>query len=243
MGWLDLQGSYGFLFQTNDGYALAAWAPTNRNIKLTFDADIQVSDLEGHQTGVRTGKDVALTNVPQLITHVPNALVEQAKANQRKYFSWRPNFAAAQAVGESLQPINQDNGVQQINADTTSAGDNADGSWRRPDFFKPGGEGHYIYFAVDPSFVPFATRNLEITAVVKRLAPDKIAGMTLHYESQRGYVDAGYLNIPEDNNWRELKWKVSDANFVGAWGWNFRLNAISSPNEFLIKEIRVRKLN
>jgi hypothetical protein len=243
MGWLDLQGSYGFLFQTNDGYALAAWAPTNRNIKLTFDADIQVSDLEGHQTGVRTGKDVALTNVPQLITHVPNALVEQAKANQRKYFSWRPNFAAAQAVGESLQPINQDNGVQQINADTTSAGDNADGSWRRPDFFKPGGEGHYIYFAVDQSFVPFATRNLEITAVVKRLAPDKIAGMTLHYESQRGYVDAGYLNIPEDNNWRELKWKVSDANFVGAWGWNFRLNAISSPNEFLIKEIRVRKLN
>jgi hypothetical protein len=243
IGWLDLQGSYGFVFQTNGGYALAAWAPVNRNIKLTFDADVQVSDLEGHQTGVTAGKDLTLTNIPQLITHIPSALVERAKANQGKFFPWRPNFAAAQAVGERLQRINQDNGVQQINADTTSAGDGADGSWRRPDFLKSDGEGHYIYFAVDPSFVPFGTRNLEITAVVKRLAPDKTAGMTLNYESQRGYVDAGYLDIPEDSNWRELKWKVSDANFVGGWGWNFRLNAISSPNEFLVKEIRVRKFN
>lgn len=243
VGWLDLQGSYGFLFQTGSGYALAAWAPAKRNIKLTFDADVQVSDLEGHQAAVTAGNDLALTSAPQLITHVPNALIERAKANQGKYFPWKPNFAGAQAVGERLQYINQDNGVQQIKADTTSAGDDADGSWRRPAFSRPDGEGHYIYFAVDPSFVPFGTRNLQITAVVKRLAPDKTAGMTLNYESLKGYVDAGYRDIPEDNNWRELTWMVSDANFVGGWGWNFRLNAISSPNEFLIKEIRVRNLH
>ena len=243
VGWLDLQGSYGFVFQTSDGYALAAWAPPNQNIKLTFDAEVRVSNLEGHWAGVTAGKDLTLTNTPQLITQIPNTLVEQAKANRGKLFPWRPNFASAQAVGERLQPINRDNGVQQIKAETTSAGDGPDGSWRRPDFSKPDGEGHYIYFAVDPSFVPFGTRNLEITAVVKRLTPDKTAGMTLNYKSEKGYVDSGYQNVPEGSDWRELKWKVSDANFVGGWGWNFRLNAISSPNEFLINEIRVRKFN
>jgi polysaccharide biosynthesis protein PslG len=242
VGWLGLQGSYGFVFQTKDGYAMAAWAPANRIIKLTFDTDVRVSDLEGHSTEVTAGKDLTLTNIPQLITQIPNALVEQAKANRGNFLPWRPNFAGTQTVSEHLQPINQDNGIRQMKPETTSAGDGADGSWRRPDFSVPDGEGHYIYFAVDPSFVPFGTRNLEISALVKRLAPDKPAGMTLNYESEKGYVDAGYLNIPEDN-WRELRWKVSDANFVGGWGWNFRLNAISSPNEFLIKEIRVRKFN
>jgi hypothetical protein len=243
MGWLNLQGSYGFVYQTRDGYALAVWAPANRDTRLTFDADVQVVDLQGQQSRLAAGKDLALGNVPQLITHLPKALIEQAKANQGKPFPWKPDFAATAAIGERLQPVNQDHGVQQVKTDTTRAGDDASGGWRRPDFSRPDGEGHYIYFAVDPSFVPFGTRNLEITAVVKRLAPDKTAGMTLHYESQKGYVDGGYLNIPEDGDWRELTWKVSDADFVGAWGWAFRLNAISSPNEFLIREIRVRKLN
>jgi hypothetical protein len=65
--------------------------------------------------------------------------------------------------------------------------------------------------------------------------------MSLNYESQRGYVDTAYRNIPESDAWHEITWKVGDANFVGAWGWNFRINAISSPNEFLIKEIRLKK--
>jgi hypothetical protein len=50
-----------------------------------------------------------------------------------------------------------------------------------------------------------------------------------------GYVNFDYHNIPDCDAWHEVSWKVQDANFVGAWGWNFRLNAISSPNEFLTK--------
>ncbi len=122
--------------------------------------------------------------------------------------------------------------------DTTAA----DTQWRRTDFSRPDHEGHYVYFWVDPQFVPFGTKTLELTAVVRRIVPDKVAGMTVDYESSRGYVSSDYQSIPEGDAWQVLSWKVTDANFIGAWGWNFRLNGISSPHEFLVKEVKVRKL-
>ena len=79
--------------------------------------------------------------------------------------------------------------------------------------------------------------------VVRRLAPDQNAGLNLEYESLNGYVGAPpWHSIPEDDQWHELTWTVADANFVGAWGYNFRLDAISSPNELYIKEVRLKKL-
>jgi hypothetical protein len=65
--------------------------------------------------------------------------------------------------------------------------------------------------------------------------------MTINYESRHGYTNAAYFNIPEDDDWHELKWKISDADFLSRWGWNFRLEAISSPNDFLVKEVRVSR--
>ena len=105
------------------------------------------------------------------------------------------------------------------------------------------GEGHYAYFRVDPLFVPYGTKDLEVVVVAKRVAADKNAGMNLCYESAKGYhgVDEGYWTIPADDQWHEHKWTLSDSNFVAQWGWNFRLDAISSANEFMIKEVRVRK--
>ena len=127
--------------------------------------------------------------------------------------------------------------MKQVSLETTTA----DAQWRRTDFSQPDREGHYVYFWVDPQFATFGGKTFEITAVVRRIAPDKVAGMSIDYESSRGYVGSDYQNIPEDDSWHEISWTVQDANFVGAWGWNFRLNAISSPNEFLVKEIRVRR--
>jgi hypothetical protein len=135
-------------------------------------------------------------------------------------------------------------GLKQINPKTTVVVNDGTESYCRPDFANPalGGEGHYVYFRVDPRFVPAGTQVLEITVVAKRLAPDKSAGMTLYYEAAKGYTGPrGWWTIPQDNRWHENTWKITDANFVGQWGWNFRFDAISSPNEFLIKEVRVTK--
>ena len=58
-----------------------------------------------------------------------------------------------------------------------------------------------------------------------------------------GQVHAAYDTVLQ----REVAMKslrpelLSDANFVGQWGWNFRFDAVGSANEFAIKEVRVRK--
>jgi len=117
-------------------------------------------------------------------------------------------------------------------------------SCRRLDFNNPavGGEGHYIYMRVDPQFVPYGTTNLEVTVVARRISADKKAGFDIMYESAKGYREAGkWVDLPEDDQWHELTWKFDDANFVGQWGFNFRINSIGSPNEFYVKEVRVKK--
>ena len=241
-GWVTLgNGGYGFLFNGRGRHVLAVWAPAKQEIQVKFDAEVQVSDLMGTQSSIGANQSMILTDTPQLIVSVPVSLIDQAIANKQKPYPWGGDYSQVQVVTGRLQVDNFDNGIRQINMDTTVPVIVGDQSWRRTDFSKPGSEGHYIYFAVAPQFVPFGTRNLEITAVVRRLAREKVAGMSLNYESEKGYVDAGYFNIPESDQWQELTWKVTDANFVGGWGWNFRLNAISSPNEFLIREVRVKK--
>jgi polysaccharide biosynthesis protein PslG len=242
IGWVKLGANgYGFLFKGSRENLLAAWSPSNQDIKVKFDTDVQISDLAGNKTSLPAGQTTTLTETPQLITNVPVSLVEEAKANKQKPYPWGRDYSKADAVTTLLQVENIDNGVHQISPDTTVPVIVGDNSWRRTDFSKPGSEGHYVYFAVAPQFVPFGTADLEITAVVRRLAPNKVAGMSLNYESGKGYVDASYFNIPESDQWQELTWKIADANFVGQWGWNFRFSAIASPNEFLIREVRVRK--
>lgn len=243
MGWLNLSnGGYGFVFGTNAGSVLAAWAPASRNIKLSFAGDVRVSDLEGNQTALIAGQELALTNAPILITNIPTALVEQAQANKDRPYPWNGDHTKAKVVTAFMGEKIIENGLKQTSPDTTTATTVADGTWQRTDFSKPNSEGHYVYFLVDSQFAPLGTKNLEITAVVRRVAPDKTAGMSLNYESPKGYVGSDYFNIPQDEKWHELVWKITDANFAGGWGWNFRLNGIASPNEFLVKEVRVKKL-
>jgi hypothetical protein len=216
---------------------LAAWAPSMREIDVTFDSDVHVSNLAGEPLSLAAGHPLTIKETPVLITGLPAALIQEARANKTKAYPWASDRARAPMVLAELKTANSENGIKQVNPDTTIAND----EWRRTNFSRPDSEGHYVYFSVDPQFTPFGTRTLEITALVRRLAPDKVAGMSINYETEKGYVNSDYINIPEDDAWHELSRKVSDANFVGAWGWNFRLNAISSPNEFLIKEIKVRK--
>jgi hypothetical protein len=243
IGWVNLaDGAYAFLFKGSGRNVLAAWARGAQRIKVKFDADVELFDLAGARTTLPADQLVDLTEAPQFITNVPAALVEQAMVNSGRPFPWSGDYSQARVVTTRLQTENLDLGMRQISPDTTLPVLVGDQSWRRTDFSKANGEGHYAYFAVSPQFLPYGTAELEITAVVRRLARDKLAGVSLDYESQRGYVNAGYFNIPDADQWQELTWKLKDANFVGGWGWNFRLSGIASPNDFSIKEVRVRKL-
>lgn len=185
-----------------------------------------------------------LTQSPVFISELATDLVQLAKSNVGKSFPWGGDYASAREVTCRLAATNTDTGLKQVNPKTTVVVNDLVESCRRPDFANPElhNEGRYVYFRVDPSFVPFGTRELEITIVARRLTPGKDAGMNLSYESLKGYRGGpGWWTIPKDEKWHEHTWKVTDANFVGQWGWNFRFDAIGSANEFLIKEVRVKK--
>ena len=239
-GWLDFgQGSYGFVYDAqgnaqgsaqgrSGGKAvLAVWSRAKSDIKVTFDADVRLSNLAGESTALAAGKPLTLSSIPVLITDLPEPLIEKARAQKTKPYPWATDYAGMALATAQLKTENVQNGVKQVSLETTTA----DAQWRRTDFSQPDKEGHYVYFWVDPQFATFGGKTFEITAVVRRIAPDKVAGMSIDYESSRGYVGSDYHNIPEDESWHEISWTVQDAKFVGAWGWNFRLNAISSPNE------------
>lgn len=241
LGWLDLDdGGYGFLYFGRDEDVLAVWAPANSNHELRFTTAVRVTNMDGVAFVLETNRKFALPATPVLITELPDTLKQQAQDNFNKPFSWGSDYTNTKIVTCSLAETNIDKGLMQIGSRMTIPMTDGEASWRRTDFTLT--EGRYVHFRVDPRFVPFTTRDLEITAIVRRSAPDKPAGTNLEYESTGGYVQTShYQTIPADSDWHELTWKVSDADFVGQWGWNFRLNALGSPGEFDIKEIRVKK--
>jgi hypothetical protein len=238
-GWLDFgEASYGFVFDTGEKAVLAAWTRGKREIVITFNGDVHLWSLSGENTVLSAGKPLTLTSAPVLISDLPAQLLEKARTQQTRPYPWTIDYSGTALATALLRAGNVENGIKQINSDTTIA----DVQWRRTDFSRPDGEGHYVYFWLDPQFATFGSKTFEITAVVRRIAGEKVAGMNIDYESIRGYVGSDYRNIPEGDDWQEISWTISDANFVGAWGWSFRLNGIASPNEFLVKEIKVRRL-
>ena len=242
LGWLDMgKGGYGFLFQGNEGTVMAAWSPAGKEYKATFAAEVRVTDLAGKESPLSAGQALVLNKSPVFISKLSADLVKQAQSNLGKPYPWGGDYAHAKVVTCRLGAANAEDGLKQVNPQTTAVVNGLVETCRRTDFTK-GGEGHYAYFRVDPQFVPYGTTNMQITIVAKRVAAGKQAGMNLTYESAKGYRGTGgWWTIPADDQWHENTWKVSDANFVGQWGWNFRFDGVSSPNEFLVKEVRVTK--
>lgn len=221
-GWLDLDGEFGFVFESASKPCLVAWAGAEKMVKIG-------------------DKELRLSKTPVFFRQLPADQLEQAKENALKPFPWGTDFAKAKEVHCVLGATNRSEGVAQTNPETTSVINGLDSSCRRANVSK-GGEGLYAYFRVDPTFVPFGTKELEITVVAKRLPDGGNAGMNLTYESSSGYKGAGtWWTIPEGEQWSEHTWQLSDANFAGGWGWNFRTDGGGSPSDFLIKEVRVRK--
>lgn len=245
LGWLDLgRGGCGFLFQGRQAEVLVAWSLAGQPHPATFSAEVRVTDLAGSGSALPAGQQLPLTATPVFVTHLPGGLVQQAQSNLGQPYPWGGDYARARLVSCRLGAVNAEHGLKQVNPQTTVVVNGLAETCRRTDFANPAlhGEGHYAYFRVDPLFVPYGTKELEVTIAAKRVAPGQTAGMNLCYESAKGYTGApGFWTIPADGQWHEHTWKVSDASFVGQWGWNFRFDAVSSPNEFLIQEVKVTK--
>lgn len=244
VGWLEIgDKGYGFVFENAGKPVLVAWMPPEGSVNLKFDGAVRLVDLTGQATELAAGSSYPLTRMPVLVSNVPSALVDKARAQKAKPFPWGDDFTKKNVAVCRLGGVNQEEGLKQTNPKTSAVVNDLTTSWRRTDF-STGGEGHYLYFRTDPTFVGFGQNKLEITVVAKRSSPDKAAGMNLTYESLKGYRAAdGWFTIPAGNEWTEHTWKVDDANFVGAWGWNFRTDSVSSPSEIHVKEVRVKRID
>lgn len=245
LGWVNVGGNgYGFVFQGARGPVLVSWAlKGTEGVQASFAGDVVVADVSGNATPLGAGQGVKLTRSPIYATGLPAALVAEAKANRAKDFPWGTDYSKVDTARIALGATNREDGIKQTKLGTSDVVHGLDWSARKSNNLK-GGEGHFIYFRVDPTFAGFGNNHLAITAVVRRVSQDKGVGITLTYESVSGYKSAkgGRWEVPAGEEWVEHTWTVDDANFVGAWGWNFRTDSGGSKGEFQIKEVRVQKL-
>lgn len=244
VGWLEVgDKGYGFVFENAGKFVLATWMPLGVTTDLKFDSAVNLVDLSGKTTALAAGASFKLGRMPVLVKDVPAALVAKARAQKALPFPWGDDYSKKSVASCKLGDVNQELGVKQTHLHTTAVVNSLTETWRRTNF-AAGGEGRYIYFRTDPTFVGFGQKKLEITVVAKLASPDKGASMGLTYESMKGYRAAnGRFGIPAGEGWHEYTWKVEDANFVGAWGWNFRTDSNGSPNECHVKEVRVKRLD
>lgn len=227
LGWHKVgKDGFGFVFQGAKEPVMVAWASKNGDEMLNIN-----------------GKTETLTRTPRFFTALPANFVAQVKANAAKPFPWGDDYATKTVATLRLGGTNIEQGIKQVHEKTTLVENGLVESWRKINF-KHGSEGRYMYFRTDPTFCGFADNALEITVVARRAHPDKPAGCSLLYESKSGYKGApgGYFDLKPGDAWQEHTWKVADANFVGAWGWNFRTESTGSPNEIAVKEVRVKKV-
>jgi glycosyl hydrolase family 10 len=243
LGWLKTgTGGYGFVFQGRYSTVLVAWSPPNSINKIIFSSSVKMIDISGRETIIKSKQPLLLNRVPVFIYDLPKKQIGLAKNNMRKPFPWKIDYRKIPEVSCLLGVNNVDIGIKQIKQQTTIAVHKTAESWRKTNF-KLGKDGRYIYFRVESAFASAASENLEITVIGKRVNHKEKTSVSLYYESLSGYKPANEIfNIPAGNQWSAYTWKVNDANFVGGWGWNFRIDANTSPGEIAVKEVRVKRV-
>ncbi len=233
LGWVLLNDKhYGFVFQGAKGTVLATWASSLAADKVEFGQEVQIVDpLTGKVTQAATHE---LTVAPILVLGVPDRLVKLAKDNKAKPFPWGGDYTDAKSVSVTFGEKNVEKGLHTKSAETVAKDVLAYGGSARVGSI-PGGN----VYMVDPNFLSYTTTPIEISAVVRRNAKNDPAKLTLTYESTSGYKKAETHEVPDNTDWHTLTWKITDAQFVSQWAYNFTLNSGS----YSIQSVTVTKLD
>jgi hypothetical protein len=233
LGWLLLNDRhYAFVFQGAAGPVLATWAATAAADGVDFGQPVQVVDpLTGT---IASAAKATLTTAPILVLDVPPKLLDQAKANRGKPFTWGGDFTKAASVSVTMGERNVEQGLHTHSAETVAADVVLYGGNARAGNV-PGGN----LFMVDPNFLSYDTVPIEITALVRRNEKNAPFALTLEYESTSGYRKADPQDIPEGDDWQTLTWKIADPQFVSSWAFDFRFNG----GTYAIKSVMVRRLD
>lgn len=232
LGWILLNGKhYGFVFEGTNNTVLATWASTARPDSVDFGQPVQIIDPSTGQT--TPGSTYSLTAAPILVEGVPAALIAQAKANKTKPFPWGGDYTRAKSVSVTYGQTLTESGLHTKSADSIAADIVAYGGNARAGDI-PGGN----VFMVDPNFLSYESTPIEISFIVRRNETNAPASLQLEYESTGGFKKLPAVEIPDNTQWHTVSWKITDAQFVNMWAFNFRINA----GKYLIQKVTVMKL-
>lgn len=237
LGWLLFnQKDYGFVFQGSQGSVLITWArKTPGRLDLGQPAQI-IHPLNGSASRAAACE---LTTAPIIVLDVPANFLAQARANKDHAVPWGGDFSRAKSVSINFGEQNVERGLHTLAGETVAQAVVAYGGPAREGNV-PGGN----MFIVDPDFLAYTTAPIEITAVVRRNPANDNAGFKLVYESTTGLKTAGgWYTVPDNKQWHTVRWKITDAQFVNYWGYNFSLASDGNKfNKYFLQSVTVTKL-
>ena len=243
LGWLNPTGrSYGFVFQGKAGAVLVTWATGDKGDTLRFPTDVTATDLAGKAVAVKARQDITLSRAPVFITDLPKKQIAEARANQKRRLPWMKDYSTVKSVSCSMGVANAESGLTQLEkGDGKTVVGLVDGAHvRRTDI---AGKCFYMYFDVDDSYVSLGDNEIEITIASRRVDRAKAGGCNLTYESVKGYRQIGqWWTVPSKLGWHEHTFRVKDANFANNWGWNFRIDVVSSPGDIWVRKVTVKRI-
>lgn len=230
LGWVLLDGAhYGFVFDGPSGPLLVAWPAPGTSPTIAFGKTVDVVDpLTGSGS---SGSSVPLS-APLIVRQIPAALVNEAANDKGAPFWWGGDFSGAKEI--SFTP-NAEQGLHVLGAAPTIT--------LGGDLARDCGSAAAHSFTLDPNFNTWDTVPLRVTAVVRRTT-NGAAGFNLKYESAAGTKSTGSWNgVPAQDQWHTLTWDVTDARFVGKWGYHLSLDSDSTDNsQYALKSLTITKL-
>lgn len=237
LGWVLWNGrNPGFLFRGARTPVLVSWGAKDAHDRVSFGRACEwVNPLSGAAT---SGVDCELTVAPILLLDAPGDLVEEAKRNRTRPWSWGGDYATARSVSIQMEEANPERGLHALSGNAVAQAVVAYGGSARAGNL-PGGN----LFIVDPEFLAYTPTPIEITAVVRRNPANDNAGFKLVYESTNGFKTAGgWYTVPDNKQWHTISWKIADPEFVNYWGYNFALESDGNTyNKYFLKSLTVTK--
>lgn len=237
IGWTMLNDKdRAFLFQGVKDPVMITWAPYGASDTVNFGQSFTIIDpLTGKSSEASSCK---LTQSPIMVLGAPEKVLAEARAARSKPFPWGGDYGNAKSVSITMGEKTIEKGLHtqagdSFAADVIAYGGNA----RAGDTIKGGNT-----FMVDPNFLAYTATPIEIKVVARPAPGTNSAKLTLEYESPsqiiNGYTKAAVQEIPDNKDWHTITWKLYDAQFVGKYGFHFRLD----QGKFFIQSVTVTKL-
>ncbi len=244
-GWVLLNHrDYGFIFKGPHGNVLFTWARPGTIDRVRFSHRVRIiNPATGMSDNLAAGHSLRLTNAPRVVVGVSARLVAQAQHDKSQPFPWGGNYSHAARVSIRMGSPNRDGGLHQLKPDATSVAVHIYGTTAR---LCNNVKRHVRQnFEVDPNFISFRPHHVNITVTARRNKNNTRAGFVVGYESTTGLKHnspGGWWTIPGNQRWYTHTFRLSNAEFVGLWAYNFDINS-DSPNNggYYIKKIIVTK--